>query len=88
MGKEIDRSITFTDECGDEVTFILLDLISYKGEEFIVLIPPNENEVIILRIDEEGGEEEAYVSVDDDELLEQLFAIFKERNEDEYNFID
>lgn len=87
MGNEIDRSITFTDECGDEVTFILLDLISYKGEEFIVLIPPNENEVIILRIDDEG-EEEAYVSVDDDELLEQLFKIFREKNEDDFIFID
>lgn len=87
MGKEIDRSITFTDECGDEVTFILLDLISYKEDEFIVLIPPNENEVIILRIDDEG-EEEAYVSVDDDELLEQLFKIFREKNEDDFIFID
>lgn len=84
-----DRHITLTDETGTEEDFLFLDLISYHGEEYIVLIHPNEKEVIILKIsgDTESGEE-VYISVDDDRILEEVYAAFKERNEDSFIFIE
>ena len=45
--------------------------------------------VVILRVeDTESEEEESYVSVDDDDILNKVFEIFKEKFKDEFNFID
>ena len=46
-------------------------------------------EVVILKVEEtESEEEESYVSVDDEETLNQVFDIFKEKLKDEFNFAD
>ena len=41
----------------------------------------------ILKIEEsENEEEESYVSVDDEEVLNTVFQMFKEKFKDEFNF--
>ena len=37
---------------------------------------------------DEDSEEETYVSVDDEETLNKVFEIFKEKFKDEFNFLD
>lgn len=44
-------------------------------------------QVVILRMDESGEDEESYVSVDDDTLL-AVFNIFKDKFKDEFDFVD
>lgn len=83
----------FNDENGNEVKFEFLDLIEYKGEEFVVLLPEEDGdeagEVIILKVTEgETEDEEFYVSVDDDDTLMAVFNIFREEFEDRFNFVD
>lgn len=80
--------ITLTDDTGAEIEFEFLDLIEYEGEEFVVLIENDEeaDEVVILKVCEVDEETEEYVSIDDDELLNTLFQIFKEKYEGEINF--
>ena len=44
---------------------------------------------MILKLeDTESEEEESYVSVEDEEVLNKVFEMFKEKFEDEFNFVD
>lgn len=89
----LDNIIILSDENGNDVHFEFLDLIEYKGDEFVVLLPADDEddsgeEVVILKIDSIGDDKENYSSVDDDEVLDAVFSIFKEKFKDEFNFVD
>lgn len=91
----LDNIIVLNDENGEEVPFEFLDLIELDGEEYVVLLPVEEEdeeeagEVVILKVeDTESEEEESYVSVDDEDILNKVFDMFKEKFKDEFNFID
>ena len=93
-GEEMDNIIVLNDEDGNEVKFEFLDLIEYEGEEYIILLPTEEgednDEVVILKVEdsEDDADMETYVSVEDDETLNAVFEMFKEKFKDEFNFID
>ena len=82
MDEELDNIILLNDEDGNEVKFEFLDLIEYGGEEYVVLLPAEEVE------DTDSEDEESYVGVDDQEILNAVFAIFKDKFKDEFNFVD
>lgn len=86
------ETIILNDENGEEVEFEFMDLISYKGDEYVVLLPVEDCEeagqVVILRLEESGEEAESYVSVDDDDILMAVFDIFKDKFKDYFNFVD
>ena len=92
--KEVaDNIIVLNDEQGNEAPFEFLDLINYKDEEYVVLLPVEDSdeagEVVILKLAEsENDDEEEYVSVDDDDTLMAVFNIFKEKFAEEFNFVD
>ena len=93
LDEELDNIIVLNDEDGNEVKFEFLDLIELDGEEYIVLLPTEEDdedgEVVILKVeDTDSEEEESYVSVEDEDTLNKVFEIFKEKFKDEFNFID
>ena len=71
--EELDNIIVLNDEDGKEVQFEFLDLIEYDEEEYVVLLPIEDEaseEVVILKVeDTDSDEEESYVSVDDEEVL-------------------
>ena len=80
--------ITLEDEEGNEVEFEFLDIVEYDGEEYIVLIENDEDadEVVILNINRVDEQTEEYVSIEDEDLLDKLFDIFKKKYEGEINF--
>ena len=82
---EMDNLITLTDEEGGEEKFELLDVVEYEGSEYAVLLPssdPDGEEVVILKIEQADSEEEdLFVSVDDDDLLDKVFELFQEQYE-------
>ena len=92
LGEDLDNIIILNDEEGKEVKFEFLDLIEYENEEYVILLPVEEEdseEVVILKVeDTDSEEEESYVSVDDEEVLNKVFEIFKEKFKDEFNFLD
>lgn len=94
MEEELDNIIVLNDENGEEVHFEFLDVIELDEEEYVVLLPVEEEEeaegeVVILKVeDTENEEEESYVSVEDEDTLNKVFEIFKEKFKDEFNFID
>lgn len=80
--------ITLEDEEGNEMEFEFLDIVEYEGEEYIVLIENNEDadEVVILKINPIDDETEEYLSIEDEELLDKLFDIFKKKYEGDIKF--
>ena len=94
--EELDNIIVLNDENGEEVKFEFLDLVELDDEEYVVLLPvtedgeEDEGEVVILKVEDtdEDSEEESYVSVEDEEILNKVFEIFKEKFKDEFNFVD
>ena len=93
-GEELDNVIILNDEDGNEGQFEFLDLVELDSEEYVVLLPTSEEEedegeVVILKVEDTDSEdEESYVSVDDEEILNKVFEQFKEKFKDEFNFTD
>ena len=95
-GEELDNIVILNDEQGNEVKFEFLDLVELDNEEYVVLLPvteegeEDEREVVILKIEDtdEESEEESYVSIEDEEILNKVFEIFKEKFKDDFDFVD
>ncbi|MBR2704139.1 MAG: DUF1292 domain-containing protein [Clostridia bacterium] len=84
-----DNLFILNDEDGNELKFEFLDLIELENENYVVLYPlENEKEeVVILRVQETEGELDEYLSVDE-KTLQAVYAIFKEKFKDVYDFQD
>ena len=82
--------ITLTDENGQDTDFEYLDSIDYEGKEYLVLMPANElaTEIVILEVEPVDEENENYLSVHDEVLLNNVYGIFKERYKDILTFED
>ncbi len=77
------------DENGNNVEFEFLDVIEHEGIEYIYLYPTEDmdaGEVVILKITSLDDENESYESIDDEELLQTLFDMFKEKHKEEFDF--
>ena len=87
---ENDNIIVLNDDDGNEVEFEFLDLIPYRGKEYVVLLPVSDeaDEVVILQLEEADDETESYISVDNELTLQAVFEMFKERAKDTFNFVD
>lgn len=83
--------IVLQDENGDDVEFQFLDQLEYNGAEYVVLMPVEDfdGEVVILQVieGEEEGEEQ-FCSVEDEETLDKVFEVFREKFADMLNFSD
>ena len=89
MSEEMEDNgsfITLTDDNGEDISFEVLDVIDYKEREFAVLLPfeDTEEEVVILEvIPGEDEETDDFISVEDDEILNEVFEEFLKRCEEE-----
>ncbi|MDD6098044.1 MAG: DUF1292 domain-containing protein [Oscillospiraceae bacterium] len=86
---EDGRFLTLTDDSGEDISFEVIDEFPYNGKNYVVLIPFEdlEDEVVILEaIYAENPEDNEYISVEDEELVKEVFEEFKNRNADEYDF--
>lgn len=86
----VENRIELTDEDGNSVYFEFLDLVTYRGKEYVILLPEDDNadEVIILQVESLSDENESYIAVENQQILETVFEIFKERNRDFFTFTD
>jgi uncharacterized protein YrzB (UPF0473 family) len=90
LQEEESNIITFVDEDGTESSFEYMDCIEYQGKEYLALLPVDEesNEVVILEIEPVDEENENYLTVEDDAILEAVYDIFKDRFKDILTFED
>lgn len=86
----MDNVVKLTDEFGNDVLFEFLDLISWDGDEFVVLLPvgAEDGEVVILRLETNDDKTESYISVEDEDVLMTVFGVFKEKWKSEFDFTD
>ena len=82
--------LTLTDENGEDVEFEYLDCIEFMGKEYLVLMPVESEsaEIVILEVEPVDEENENYLAVEDESILEAVFAIFKDRYKDVLNFAE
>ena len=82
--------LSLTDENGEEVEFEYLDCIEYMGTEYLVLMPVESEsaEIVILQVEPVDEETENYLSVQDENILNAVYAIFKEKFQDTLDFAD
>ena len=80
--------LTLTDEDGVSTDFEYLDSVEYEGKEYLVLIPAEElsTEIVILEVEPVDEETENYLSVQDENILNTVYGIFKERYKDVLTF--
>lgn len=80
--------LTLTDENGVETDFEYLDCIPYQDKEYLVLLPADEAEtnVVILEVEPVDEENENYLSIQDEDLLNAVYDIFKEKYKDVLTF--
>ena len=91
--EDSDDIIILNDEDGNECRFQCLDIIDYKGREFIVLLSEEEaakeeSDVDILEVVPvpDNPELENYLPVDDDDIIDAVFDIFAANNKDTLDF--
>ena len=75
-----------------EEEYEFLDSVEFEGNTYFMMIPATEDEeidgeVFIMKLVEIEGEE-MLEGIDDGELFDKIYNIFKENNKDEYEFLD
>ena len=82
--------LTLTDDKGNDVDFEYLDCIELNGKEYLVLMPCDDEatEIVILEIEPVDEENENYLAVEDEQTLNAVYAIFKEKYKDVLTFED
>ncbi len=86
--EEQTNILTLTDENGEDVDFEYLDCVDYEGKEYLVLMPAEElaTEIVILEVEPIDEENENYLSVGDENVLNAVYEIFKDRYKDVLTF--
>lgn len=88
--EEETEILTLTDENGVETDFEYLDCLTYQDKEYLVLMPAEEEatEIVILEVEPVDEENENYLAVEDEEILDAVYGMFKEKYKDILTFED
>lgn len=75
-----------------EEDYEFLDTVELDGETYFLLIPATDDdeidgEVFVMKLVEVDGEE-MLEGIDDGEVFDKVYNIFKENNKDEFEFLD
>lgn len=78
-----DSFITLTDENGNEVDFLLLDVMEFKGADYLALLPltdesEEEDEELLFLLAEKDEHGERYSTVTDEALLLEIASAFEQ----------
>jgi uncharacterized protein YrzB (UPF0473 family) len=83
----MDDIIILVDENGVEQEYEVLDTVEYDGEKYLVLIQDEDDEVSIVKVDSDDGDE-LELSTVEDEVMKEVYYAFKDKNADNYDFDD
>ena len=88
LQEEESSILTLTDENGEDTNFEYLDCVEYEGIEYLVLMPEETSEIVILEVEPVDEENENYLAVEDQTILDAVYGIFKDRYKDVLQFED
>ncbi|MEE0830727.1 MAG: DUF1292 domain-containing protein [Longicatena sp.] len=79
--------LSLLDEEGNEVLFEVLDMIEYKEENYVILLPEGEEvDVVILKVTAIDDTQDQFSPVESEEDVMAIFELFKERCKDDFDF--
>lgn len=88
MAEDMDNIVVLTDEDGHDVQFEHIVTVTHKNKEYVCLIPiegidygeyEDENALIFLEIiPDKDGADDVYQGVEDEKLLNELYAKYLE----------
>ena len=88
--EEMEESgiLTLTDENGQDVDFEYLDCLTYEDKEYLILMPADDpaTEIVILEVVPVDEENENYLAVEDEAILDAVYGLFKEKYKDILTF--
>lgn len=85
--------IDLYDEEGNKKVFEHLDTVMYRDDEYVICIPYDEDEeevteiVIFKTVADEKGES-SLAQIFEPDIMSAVYDIFRERNEDKFEFED
>lgn len=83
---DLDFTVKFTDTDGVKGEYDFLDIVLFEKKEYVVVAPKDSDGYVdIFEIIADGNTEQ-YKRVEDDRILDEVFEIFKLKNEDEFDF--
>ena len=88
LPEEETSILTLTDENGQDLDFEYLDCIAYQDKEYLVLMPEGEDEIVIMEIEPVDEENENYLAVEEEAVMDAVDGIFKEKFKDILTFED
>lgn len=92
MAEERENIVVLFDDEGNELHLEVLDIIEDGGKRYAVGVDVNQDEeeetVLIMKITEAGEDEDILEPIEDDDELQKIFGIFRERMEEEFEFVD
>ena len=80
--------LTLTDENGQDTNFEYLDCMTYQDKEYLVLMPTEDEsgEIVILEVEPVDEENENYLAVEDETILDAVYGLFKGKYKDVLTF--
>ena len=80
----------FVDEEGNVEKFEIFGFIEFEGNDYVALLPENDDtQVHILEVVEElDSDYDTYLGIDDQDLVDKIYAKFMEENKERFNFVD
>ncbi len=90
LAGEIAAQMAEKGYAGLDVDFEYLDCMEYQGKEYLVLMPADEAEtqIVILEVEPVDDENENYLAVEDEAVLDAVYGMFKEKYKDVLTFED
>ncbi len=86
--------IDLFDEDGNKQTFVHLDTVKVGEAEYVICVPDVEveddevEEVVILKMEKDEDGEYILVAEEDEDILDRAYEIFRERNEEDFDWVD
>lgn len=86
--EDMERTVVLHDDDGNSMAFNILDIVDYQEKQYAVLAMRDDNfdgglDIVQVECTEE---EEIYSPVDDMATMQAVFAIFKEKFKDVFQF--
>ena len=88
--------VTLLDEEGNELEYEMIDAVEIDGQQYVALLPvlqgdsaeilEEEYQAVILKIENEDGED-MLVSIDDEDEFNTVWAQFEERLSEDFDII-
>ena len=90
MDENNENIVVLLDEEGNKLEFLYLDSVEVDRRNYAVLLPAEDEDggVYIFAIVEDGEGNSYFEAVEDESIIDRAFELFRENNQDEFDFED